>query len=410
MSNFLLRGLAVILWAGVLALTLAIVADYAGAQGPVPAGLAFVAVIGSAFGGMIAGRCWENRRLTAAAVALSAMALGEAYLVPIEIGFWANLVRQRAADSEMAELRRSGVIAEMKAKQQLSWGETIRQPDDVRAERKAELAQPVTYVNASGVHGVTKSLGEWTRACEDEKHWAFRAGRCAHYLELAKELAKAEAAERARDSLSKPDGKLLDAALPPDPHAGAKWFEHRVGLLGFQVWSELFMLTGVALVMVLRCGALFIAFSAGPAAAALPSREEDAASERSGWLAGQETAGRPLDQPSSHFSSHPGSQPANHSQPQDAGSGQPQKEIEYQKTNRRRSRPVLAVSNTGRTDKSAEDRALLARAAEIVAGAASQPSERKLASQMGISRWKAGQLLKELQQDKPPANQAASAE
>jgi hypothetical protein len=102
----------------------------------------------------------------------------------------------------------------------------------------------------------------------------------------------------------------------------------------------------------------------------------------------------------------PTSQPANSSHGE-----QPSLRIGYQGFGQGRGRPVLAVSNPSHSQKSDEDRALLAKAAAILAAAKRPVSDRKLAGQLGVSRWKAGGLLKELagrpsaQPAKEPAGQ-----
>jgi hypothetical protein len=113
-----------------------------------------------------------------------------------------------------------------------------------------------------------------------------------------------------------------------------------------------------------------------------------------------------IPQPTSQMAGCPTSQPANSSHGE-----QPSLRIGYQGFGQGRSRPVLAVSNPSHSQKRDEDCALLAKAAAILAAAKRPVSDRKLAGQLGVSRWKAGGLLKELagrpaaQPTKEPAGQ-----
>jgi len=254
----ILKALAIGLWLGVLALTLGIVIDYAGTGGRIAAGVAIAAIAVSACGGLLVSRCWATGRRGAAAMALFAVALGEGYLAPIEIGYWASQVRQRADDRDLAELKRAGDLAELRAKQAASWKETMQSPEELRAERAAELAQSFSYVNEKGYAGPPKTLGEWTAECTNESHWAYRAGKCSRYIALNAELERSLAAARAREGLGR---QIIQ--LPPDPRAGAKWFEHRLGLLSAETWSETFTLIGVLFLMVLRCCTLAVAAEIG---------------------------------------------------------------------------------------------------------------------------------------------------
>jgi len=257
--SFIRKSAGVAFWLFSLSLTAAIVWDYVGAQGAIPCGLAVLAVVGSAIGSVAAHRHWDNGSKWLAGVCCLFCILGEAYLIPLEIGFWASQVQRRIDDRELAAARRKAKLSELKNLTAKSWDETIKGSDEIQAERAVELSKLVTYQNAKGIDGSTKTLGAWTKDCTDREHWAFRARHCDRYVELGVELAKAKGAEDARLEMRR-DASRETSDSVSDPVAGNRWFARRVGL-GVEAWSDLFMVSGVLLLGFFRDATLLLTFA-----------------------------------------------------------------------------------------------------------------------------------------------------
>jgi hypothetical protein len=151
MMKFLAQTAGVLFWVASLVLTASIVWAYVGSQGAIPAGIATLAVVGAAVGMVIAEKRWRQGARFVAVVSFFGFVFGEAFLIPIEIGYWANQVQQREKQLEIDDIRRASEIAAMKSGVARSFGDSIRTSEEVQSDIVAELARPVTYVNVNKV-------------------------------------------------------------------------------------------------------------------------------------------------------------------------------------------------------------------------------------------------------------------